>query len=67
MENGHQSFDFKEEDELTEYAAGNFVTKYHNPNHDNYGVLKYDLLECGEFLFLVLWSVSENAEDFFNC
>ncbi|XP_044511692.1 probable ubiquitin-like-specific protease 2B isoform X3 [Mangifera indica] len=47
MENGHQSFDFKEEDELTEYAAGNFVTKYHNPNHDNYGVLKYDLLECG--------------------
>ncbi|KAJ0025204.1 hypothetical protein Pint_08478 [Pistacia integerrima] len=47
MENGHEAFDFKEEDELTEYAAGNFVTKYNNPNHDNSGVLKYDLLECG--------------------
>ncbi|XP_044475243.1 probable ubiquitin-like-specific protease 2B isoform X3 [Mangifera indica] len=47
MENGRQAFDFKAEDELTEYVAGNFLSKYKNPNDDNFGVLKHDLLECG--------------------
>ncbi|XP_062163457.1 probable ubiquitin-like-specific protease 2B isoform X2 [Alnus glutinosa] len=39
-------FDFKEEDELPELAAGKFLGKFKNSNLDNHAILKYEFLEC---------------------
>jgi hypothetical protein len=40
-------FDFKEEDELPELAAGKFLGKFKNSNLDDHAMLKYEFLECG--------------------
>uniref|UniRef100_A0A2N9FA67 Ubiquitin-like protease family profile domain-containing protein n=1 Tax=Fagus sylvatica TaxID=28930 RepID=A0A2N9FA67_FAGSY len=39
-------FDFKEEDELPELAAGKFFGEFKNPDIDNDAIVKEDLLEC---------------------
>ncbi|CAK7347257.1 unnamed protein product [Dovyalis caffra] len=46
MENGLEVFDFKEEDETAELAAGKFIGKFKNPSLDNPAILKYQFLEC---------------------
>ncbi|XP_057993644.1 probable ubiquitin-like-specific protease 2B isoform X2 [Hevea brasiliensis] len=46
MKSGLEVFDFKEEDELAEYAAGKILRKFKNPSLDNPAFLKCDFLEC---------------------
>ncbi|KDP41478.1 hypothetical protein JCGZ_15885 [Jatropha curcas] len=45
MKNGLEVFDFKEEDELAEFAAGKIVGKFKNPSLDNPDFLKCESLE----------------------
>ncbi|KAG8660318.1 probable ubiquitin-like-specific protease 2B isoform X1 [Manihot esculenta] len=46
MKSGLEVFDFKEEDELTEYSAGKMLGRFKNPSHDNPAFSKSDFLEC---------------------
>ncbi|KAL5847009.1 hypothetical protein ACOSQ3_010533 [Xanthoceras sorbifolium] len=46
MKNGLEVFDFGEEDELAEVAAGKCSAKFKNPNLDDSAALKYEFIQC---------------------
>ncbi len=64
-------FDFKEEDELPELAAGKFFGEFKNPDIDNDAIVKEDLLECGNVDFISFFNFAtasvlpNGAFDFF--
>lgn len=66
-------FDFKEEDELPEVAAGRkFLEKFKDSNLDDHAVLKYEFLECGKvpsilpFLFFLQFPGNQNGNFYFD-
>uniref|UniRef100_A0A2P2M0B5 Putative ubiquitin-like-specific protease 2B isoform X3 n=1 Tax=Rhizophora mucronata TaxID=61149 RepID=A0A2P2M0B5_RHIMU len=45
MKNGLEVFEFKEEDELPDLAAGKFLSKLKNPSTDGPAILKYEFVD----------------------
>lgn len=63
MKNGLEVFDFKEENEIAELAAGKVLGKFKNPSLDNPFISKYQFLECctcSHFLFPFMENYSKN-------
>lgn len=46
-------FDFKEEDELPEIAAGKYLGKFRNSSVDDHSGLKCKFLECGMLVIIL--------------